>query len=251
MDLVAKDDNYATWDFTQSSMPHGGYTDETYHITHRTLPNGYGYIGLKDEMFTDQKLIAEAVTALQDTPGIIIDIRANFGGADSTAADFNGYFLQGNKVFYESIWMPKFGITQTLWTNPMSPSYAKPVVVLINRGVISLGEGIAKGFRGLPRSRSQIVGFEGTSGSFGMVGAKIVFPGDLVLEYPHGRSLGADKQIQIDSNSELQGGVLPTVLIPRNSTNLIKFIEGQVQGGSPDIELDHAVAELSKLITHR
>jgi len=239
--------------FTKSSMPFGDYYDDTPMMTHRTLSNGYGYIGLKaEEMANHKARFAEAVTALKDTPGMIVDIRANFGGMDSIGADFNGYFMQGStKVLYEyTLFGPSFEtISSTVWTSPMSPSYAKPVVLLINRGCMSTCEGIAKGFRDLPRSRSQIVGFEGTSGSFGMAGASITFPGDMLFEYPYGRSLGADKQIQLDSNAALQGGVLPTVPIPRNSTTMIKFIEGQLQGGLPDIELDYAKEVLSKMIT--
>jgi len=56
----------------------------------------------------------------------------------------------------------------------------------------------------------------------------------LMIEYPFGRSLGADDLPQVDSNSELEGGVLPTVLIPRNSTNMIKFIEFYMELGKVD-----------------
>ena len=84
-------------------------------------------------------------------------------------------------------------------------------------------------FNRLPRARSQVVGFEGTAASFAMAGGTATFPGGL-LNFPYGRSLDENKQIQLDSNVNLVGGVLPTERIPRNASNAIKLVEGQVKG---------------------
>jgi hypothetical protein len=65
-----------------------------------------------------------------------------------------------------------------------------------------------------------------------------------------GRSLGANKQIQIDSDSTLIGGVLPTHVIERNASNVISFIQGRISG-KQDVELDFAEYALAQMVQHQ
>ena len=57
-------------------------------------------------------------------------------------------------------------------------------------------------------------GFAGTYGSFGMSGSSIKLPGDYLVAYANGASLDENGRIQIDSDSFLQGGVLPDTRVP-------------------------------------
>ena len=99
------------------------------------------------------------------------------------------------------------------------------------------------GMAALPGSRSAVVGFEGTLGSFGMSGGTVVLPGGFTFEIPFGRSLDKDGNIQLDSGWSGIGGVLPTIPIPRNKTNLIAL-----HSGVGDVELDFGVSVLGDLL---
>jgi carboxyl-terminal processing protease len=246
-------------------------------IDHKILPNGYGYVALRDmEIKHHKKEFAEAISDLADTPGIIVDIRGNDGGDDDQGSDFNAHFLPKHVTqFYEDVaysnrLMKDAGkaklmngtglsnyalhLSERQITKPVSyakrklKTYTKPVVLIINRYCASTCEGIAKGFSELARSRSQIVGFEGTTGSFGMSGGKIVLPGNIGMEFPFGRSLDKSGRIQIDSDVSGTGGILATVPIPRNATNLVAWVQGRVPSTPRDIELEFAEAELALLI---
>lgn len=253
--LKVEADDYATWDATQYSMPNGRYTDAGEPVKSKQLASGFGYISIKEfpgSLMGDlAQPFREALEPLSNTPGLIVDMRANFGGADNAGAAFNGLFLPAGSdpLFYENVaFGPSYDISTTLWCEPSPPHYSKPVVVLINRGCISTGEGIPMIFSRLPRSRSRIVGFEGTAASFGMAGASMKFPGGFVLEFPYGRSLNEHNHVQLDSDSKLLGGILPTSPIPRNSSNVIRFVQGQLNPGMVDVELEHAEAELRNII---
>mmetsp|Transcript_103322 Transcript_103322/g.182098 ORF Transcript_103322/g.182098 Transcript_103322/m.182098 type:complete len:514 (-) Transcript_103322:53-1594(-) len=252
LQLTARDDDYATWKVTKYSMPND--LDVNKSIQVRTLTSGYGYIGLGHFEFDEdyKQVFANAVNTLNNTPGIIIDIRGNVGGSDEQAADFNGLFLPegSSEVYYEQIAMPVLGEFRTIQefkSVPTPPFYTKPVVVLVNRGCISTCEGVAKGFFALPTS--EVVGFEGTSGSFGMAGASVLFNGDFTLQFPFGRSLDANGNIQVDSNAQLEGGILPTVRFSRTADNAKAFIQYKLGKGATDVELAQAEAELAKMIS--
>jgi len=103
--------------------------------------------------------------------------------------------------------------------------FTGPVVLLINSDCDSTCEGVAKGIAELPSSRSAVVGFDGTTGCFGMSGGTVVVPGDIEISFPFGRSLDRNNIIQVDSDFTGVGGVLPTVPIVRNSSNAIRFVQ--------------------------
>lgn len=89
-----------------------------------------------------------------------------------------------------------------------------------------------------------IVGFTATSGSFGILSRPITIhmPEGYVIQFPDGRSLSQDKEIQLDSDGEGEGGVAPDLKIPLNEETFTdKYIRGE------DVELNAAVEALSRL----
>lgn len=61
-------------------------------------------------------------------------------------------------------------------------------------------------------------------------------PDGLVVVYPPGRSLDEDFQIQLDSDSDLVGGVTPDIRVPVNDyTVRRRFVDGE------DVELEASI----------
>merc|ERR1719486_1380146 len=78
-------------------------------MSYRILPSGFGYLGISCEMIAPQNFEAqmnEAITAMADTPGIVVDVRGNKGGMDIQSAAILGYFMEGDdssQVIYEKV----------------------------------------------------------------------------------------------------------------------------------------------------
>lgn len=81
-----------------------------------------------------------------------------------------------------------------------------------------------------------------------MSGGRVLLPYNVGLQFPFGRSLDANHQIQIDSDATLDGGVHPTVRIPHNASNAIAFVQSRVTSKG-DVELDFAENVLRNMIT--
>jgi len=268
----AVEDRYLTWNLTAPrSVDVRDPSPEP--VRFKVLASGLGYLAVSDEEEENPRqykaAYEEAFKALRSTPGLVVDIRGNNGGDDPNGATFNSFFMPASapKVFYEDAsysnrLLRDVGrahemngtnpsdyaiIGKSLYQAPQTVAYTKPAVLLIDDYVKSTGEGLAMSFARLPASRAQIVGFTGTAGSFGMSGARILLPGNVAMSFPYGRSLDADHQIQIDSDSTLRGGILPTVVIPNNATNAIAFVDGK-SSGKHDIELHHAEQVLRSMI---
>ena len=80
----------------------------------------------------------------------------------------------------------------------------------------------------LASAGDHVVGFYGTYGSFGMSGAEVLMPGGLTVDYPNGQSLDANGHVQLDSNWELAGGIIPDVRVPLTmETVRAQFIDGR------------------------
>jgi len=270
--LTAVDDHYATLNLTSPSRPFSDDGDNV-KVHTKILDGGFGYLSLSAEILEFPKVkFAEAIKKLQHTPGMVIDIRGNDGGDDDQAADLNSHFMPASagKIVYELVSFSNrllsdigqysymngtnpddYGIVPPamIYSQPVTPHYSKPVVVLVNSNTVSTGEGIAMGFSKFPRSQAQIVGFDGTCGSFGMSGGTILLPGDFGLQFPFGRSLDANKQIQVDSDNTLKGGIVPTIPIPRTKSNVIEFVQGRLAGTS-DIEVNYALGILKKMVSN-
>jgi len=232
-------------------------------VDSRILPEGYGYVlvrmeydpsnpgGYPTQVYQDfRKAIAAFVAA--GVPGVIIDLRGNYGGSDQLAADMCGFFYSA-PAFYEEteyydkrdgrflrITLAESGpdpIVDQISIEPQAPYYGGPVVVLVNPSTTSSGEGPPMGISRLPNGT--VIGFHGTNGSFGMTGGEIALPDGYAISYPFGRSVDQNGVIQLDSRNGF-GGVPPDLRVPMTLDNVLAFAAGT------DVELQYAVKYLGE-----
>lgn len=132
------------------------------------------------------------------------------------------------------------------FTEPQGICFSKPVIVMVGPRNISSGEGIPMSIKRLPGNK--VVGFYGSNGSFGMMESWSIHylyppPDDLYLRFPVGRSLDKDMKIQLDSDSTMQGGVIPNIRVPINDT-----VIDQLYIDSLDVELKYAIGQLNSML---
>jgi len=254
--LVAVDDGGASLalvDFT--SRPELSDT-----IDYRVLPEGFGYILVRMEFDLANpgyparvyEMFKEAISSFVEAkvPGIVLDFRGNYGGSDQLAADMCGFFFSSPSFYEMQEYFDKRDggflritvserdadpIVENIMIEPQFPYYSGPVAVLVNPQTKSSGEGIPMGVARLPRGK--VVGFDGTNGSFGMVGGEICLPGGFSIGYPFGRSVDSAGRIQLDSRMG-SGGVAPGLKVPKTYENVMAFASGV------DVELEYAIRYL-------
>ena len=64
-------------------------------VTHRTLPSGFGYIRLSNWNTSLQGDMIAAISALKESPGLIIDLRGNPGGALNMVREVTAHLVEG------------------------------------------------------------------------------------------------------------------------------------------------------------
>ena len=232
-------------------------------VDYRILPEGYGYVLVRMEYdpsnpgypirVYDQFKEAIASFAEAKVPGVIVDMRGNYGGSDQLAADMCGFFYDTPSFYEKQEYYDKRSggfLPLTLSENdsspfvdfiaiePQAPRYGGPVVVLVNPGTTSSGEGVPACLAKLPKGK--VIGFHGTNGSFGMVGGMILLPGGYSIGYPFGRSVDRNGIVQLDSRNGI-GGARPNLRVPKTAENVLAFAAGT------DVELEYALKYLSGL----
>ena len=198
-----------------------------------------------------------AVTDLQaqGATGLVVDLRSNIGGYDSLAATICGLFAEERSVYeIQSYYDTETGqfveftvddrigeqgeIVDALWVEPSPQAFTGPVVALVNPRTISSGEGVAMCIARAPQGA--VAGFHGTNGSFGLAAPGIVtMPDGLAVSYPIGRSLDANRVIQLDSRDGI-GGVAPNVEVALTAEAALAYAAGE------DVELTAAVEYLRR-----
>lgn len=201
--------------------------------------------------------VAEALSAFKaaKVSKLVLDLRGNRGGSDQVAADISGYFYDAPAFYertawynassghfdlaYSDLFAQTFELSdRALWVEPRQPHFGGSIAVLVNPATISSGEGLAMAIGHLPNAT--VVGFYGTHGSFGLIPWPVAMPGDVSFEFPIGRSLDASGTIQIDANARGEGGVQPTVRVPRTAQTISAYASGT------DVELEFARQLLQK-----
>ena len=275
-EMTAVDDHYATFDQTSLLPIASGPT-----VSSEILqPCGYGYIRLTSEpgdsagmakVYTDFRQALVSFNAA-GAKGMILDMRVNTGGADILSAALSGFFTTDTTLYEQQFYYnpqsgrfdlyplprahfnpqtlgtyinPKYP-TGTIYTEPQGFYFSKPVMVMVGPREISSGEGIPMALQSIPKNK--VVSFYGSNGSFGMMESWSIHylyppPDDLYLRFPVGRSLDKDLKIQLDSDSTMQGGVIPNIRVPINDT-----VIDQLYIDSLDVELKYAIGQLNSML---
>ena len=124
-------------------------------LAFRTLQDNRGYIRIHDSL-GDSDLIGDfdqALAALRQTSGLILDLRDTPGGGNTTVARaMLGRFVSRELPYQKHVRPSEArdtGVTRS-WLEIVSPrgpfQYERPVAVLVNHWTGSMGEGLAIGF---------------------------------------------------------------------------------------------------------
>lgn len=119
-------------------------------VTWERLPSGVGLIRIPT-FGTQRDLVAEfetALAALQDAPGLILDIRGNGGGDTGLSDPIAGHFLPeyvlyGHDYFVKGQPIRGWVSRVPYDVHPQQPYYDRPVVLLIDPLVMSTAENFA------------------------------------------------------------------------------------------------------------
>jgi len=213
-------------------------------VSYRTLPGGYAYIAVYEELFgVYEPFKAAMLSAVRNnTPGIVLDFRFNNGGDDNLAACFAGWFVE-EPVFYEYTTTydhgtEEFPVVSEAWSSPQPDGYGGPVAVLVSPDTISSGEGVPMVFKNT--GRGKIISWYGTNGAFGMNNPQAIMPPDMYIMFPDGASLDKNGEIQVDSNAELSGGISPDIRVPLNRETVQRAMNGE------DVQMTYALGWLEE-----
>ena len=222
-------------------------------VRYKILENNIGflYLGAEKsqgetpaEIMQDPDFIAvkDAITYFtsNNVEKLIVDLRFNLGGNDLQAAVTMGLFYK-SASFYEYVtgtYDNNYEIEYTLYTEPLTPLFDGEIVVIVDPNCISTGEGYAMMFQRLENAK--VISHWGTNGAFGMVSYDpILMPCGIQIDYPQGRSLNENQIIQLDSDSNLVGGVMPDIRVPLDVDAIKRQWEQSV-----DVQLEYAINTL-------
>ncbi len=185
-------------------------------------------VGWEETYLTEQRF-QKALVGFSDKAALVVDLRANDGGMERTAANLAGIFAN-ERQFYETVTFLNHRtgeqeVMSEVWVEPQEVYWGRPVAVLIDADTVSSGEGLTMLLARSPQV--SVVGFEGTAASFGSTGSKILLPGGWELEFPGGRSMDRKGRIQLDSDATGEGGVLPDLRVPWTVENRVAHEAGQ------------------------
>jgi carboxyl-terminal processing protease len=188
--------------------------------------------------------LRRALVSHAEAPGVILDLRDNFGGEDALVPRLAAFFLT-RETLYErpALFDPASrdfvavpGVE--LRVRPAEPHYRGRVVLLIGARTLSSGEGLPLLLKGAPNVT--LLGFEGTHGSFAINQKEVELPEGLTFVFPQARSVDATGGIQVDSDAGGRGGVAPDVRLPRDQATL------EALGAGRDVLLERALALLGQ-----
>jgi len=185
-------------------------------IEFKTVGRNFGYIKINNSLGDDGTINAfdSAMALLENTNGMIIDLRETPGGGNSTVARAIMSRFISAELPYQRHELPAeervTGIKRS-WVEYVSPrriTYVNPLVVLVNHWTGSMGEGIAVGFSGL--NKAKIVGTQMAR----LVGAKYDFR---LPNTDIGVSYSAEKLFHV--NGTPREDFMPDVIVVPASSN--------------------------------
>ena len=177
-------------------------------IRYGRTESGYGYIHLRRCPQNLPVLIDEALAALGDVPGLILDFRAN-GGGGFDHDGFMGRFVPEGKTL-------AFGKS---YTSAGPRQYGGPIVVIIDAGARSAGETASGIFK--EDGRAYMIGETPTAGMSSQK-TTIELPSRLFALYV---SVGSNKK-RFNKGRGIEGiGVIPHEIVEYDPKDLAKEID--------------------------
>jgi len=181
-------------------------------IVYGTTTDNLGYIYLptfrRDDGVWYQDFTS-VITALNETKGLIIDVRINGGGSDLVTYFIVRHFIR--EAFLSPIWLDPDGKElQREYLQPVQELYLKPVVLLQNGTCFSAAEG----FICMMRELDQVTTLGDTTG--GGSGA----PKDFNIAYGYRIHLSTIGQLTYEHKYIEWNGIEPDILLPQSRTDL-------------------------------
>jgi carboxyl-terminal processing protease len=186
-------------------------------VSHRVLPSGIGYVRLTAFQESLRSGMIDAITALADTPALILDLRGNGGGSAAMAEALVGSFFSAKTIIGRAetrTGQPvtlAFGSVKLIELERSVPgrmdAYAGRVAVLVDSDSASASEAVAGALKGT--GKAMVVG-ETTCGCL------LAFLGYATL--PGGGELAYSEVGFVTVNGErIEGrGVAPDVTVTRS-----------------------------------
>jgi len=183
--------------------------------THRVLPSGYGYIRFSEWTLSLTARALDGLDSLKATPGLVIDLRGNPGGAMYAVNQMLERFFPSRTELGRvltrdgkpiGLLMGAIEVIKLSHVVPGNPdAYKGPVVILVNSGSASGSELFAGAMQAA--GRAEVIGQQSCGCLLGFLGYARV-PGGAELAYSEvGFVMANGKRIEGE-------GVIPDVAVP-------------------------------------
>lgn len=191
----------------------------------KRLTGGIGYLRFSQFLPKLKQPIHEAMLAMGDAPGIIIDLRGNGGGDDRIGLEMAAHLFAQPTVF--NVMRTRQGI-KNVSVQPEAKTYAGPVVILVDEGSGSASEQFAAPMQEL--GRAVIVGVRTAAADLDADMKRLPTGATLLYAFAECRT---PKGVVIEGR-----GVIPDVEVKLTRATLLR-------GGDPQLEA--AISQIQKL----
>jgi carboxyl-terminal processing protease len=151
--------------------------DDSAHLEARRLASGFAYVKFDQwKPPVDQKF-DEALDALRDAPGLVIDLRGNGGGQTDVMLNVTSNFFPA--ATYYGGFRTRAGVVDKYFTHQPARSYREPVVILVDGRSASASETSTLFMQEV--GRAQVVGTQSAGSTHNQRVRKL--PGGATLHY--------------------------------------------------------------------
>lgn len=246
--LAPQKDGYEFIEDTITKFTKNNYKEDFYY---QKINDNISYIRILNEKGSKKSIVKKMDNIVSyikkdKTDKIILDLRNNHGGSNEIGSLITSYFVK-NKSLYLSEGIlnkqGKFIIKNKIYLNGQN-KINKEVVVLINAGTMSAGEGIVYH---LKQNDIKVAGITSSNGSMATVKRKVIMPENIMVSYPEVACLDENNNVLIDSDNRRNKGIMPDIKIPLDKESI-----NEIFSGNKDYELDFLINYLknSKLNTN-